>query len=107
MGGGALSRRMFYKIKYENSLLFNITLLSVIKYNTYFNECLNNNNVLTFEAWNEKLLTNAIVSNFSFMTTKNLPLICTSTVLYRSYMFRRHLCHPKEALYKDLKLTEL
>jgi hypothetical protein len=35
---------------------------------------------------------------FSFVTPRNARLVYTNTVLYRSYMFRHHLCHPQGAL---------
>ena len=41
------------------------------------------------------------------MTPTNTPLIYTNTILYRSYMFRRHLRHPQGALDQDLKLTKI
>jgi hypothetical protein len=33
-------------------------------------------------------------------------MIYTNTVLYRSYVFRRHLRHSQEALQQDLKLSK-
>jgi len=33
------------------------------------------------------------------------PTVAPYAVLYRSYMFRHHLCHPQGALHEDLKLT--
>ena len=51
--------------------------------------------------------------NCSFMTPTNAPMICIYiyiyiiAVLYRSYMFRRHLRHLQGALNQDLKLTKI
>ena len=45
--------------------------------------------------------------NCSFMTPKNAHLIYFNTVLYRCYMFQRHLHHPQVALYQDLKLSKI
>jgi hypothetical protein len=55
--------------------------------------------------------------NCSFITQKNDPMIFLYiyiyiyiyiiAVLYRSYMFRRHLHHLQGALNQDLKLTKI
>jgi hypothetical protein len=34
-----------------------------------------------------------------------LHMQCTSTVVHRCYMFRRHLCLPQVSLHQDFKLT--
>jgi hypothetical protein len=45
--------------------------------------------------------------NCSSVTPKNAPFIYTNKVLYRSYVFRRHLRLPQGALHQDLKLSKI
>ena len=39
------------------------------------------------------------------MTQTEATTVCSNTILYRSYMFRRHLRHLQTALHQDLKLS--